>query len=495
MEPSISSYLSQALNDVMHFLPALSVEMALVTGLVCGIILAILPGTRGQQLLPYWTGLVILAGLAQLWVLEESALAIGMLSNAPSGRWIQGMSLCVALVLLYPFSQDIRLQSEPEQRRGERYLLILSLLLGASLLLRATHFLMAYLGLEMVSISSYVLVAFTRREGRSAEAGTKFFIYGAFSSGFFLYGISWIYGLTGTLSLTDPAFATGLAAAGPALWVMPVGLVFVGILFKLGAFPFHFWMPDAWEGSTYPVNALLSVVPKAAILIFMIGVIQPLIPLDGFEFIRWLLGLLAMVSMTWGNLAALRQVHMRRLLAYSGVAHSGFLLMAMAIATPESFQAAMFYLSVYAVMNIAIFLMADGFHRGLGHARWQEWEGRGRLFPWATAALAIILASLTGLPPSAGFIAKWLLFISALQISSPLMISLVITGALNTVLALAYYMVIPSRMVFRPTPEGDKAAAEFPGYEWTLGLILGIVLLVGGIWGFDKVLDIFANWF
>lgn len=447
-----------------------------------------------RLVLPLWTAAILMILLGSLAVNGGSEqVSDGWLVSDEMSRWFQGISTIVALLLIYPFTQDIRLNSEEDQQKGERYIFILSLLLGVFILLRANQLILAYLGLEIISISSYILVSFTRRESRTAEAGVKFFIYGATSSGFFLYGISWLYGLTGTLEFLSPEFVAGLNAS--THWLLPSGLFLVGVLFKLGAFPMHAWMPDAWEGSTYPVSALLSILPKTAALIFLIRITEVLMMVEGFETFRWILAILAMVSMTWGNLAALRQVHMRRLLAYSGVAHSGFLLMVVAIATPQSFRVGMFYLTIYAVMNLAIFLMADGFHRGMGHARWQEWEGRGRLFPWATASLAIILASLTGLPPSGGFIAKWLLFISAIEFPTPLMITLVIVGALNTVLALAYYMIIPSRMVFRPTPEGDKAANKFPAYEWAMGMSLGLFLLVTGIWGFDMLLGIFSSWF
>ncbi len=494
MDTQNTTYLSQAIDFVIGNLPGLYLEAILIVGIVIALFMTVLPD-KIRRLLPIWTAIVLTAIVGGLFFTggEGAGESTGWLVSDEMSRWFQGVSTVVALLLIYPFTQDLRLNSEPDQQKGERYVLILSLLLGVFILLRANQFILAYLGFELISISSYVLVSFTRREGRTAEAGVKFFIYGATSSGFFLYGISWLYGLTGTLEFLSPEFVEGLAASGN--WLLPAGLSLVGVLFKLGAFPMHAWMPDAWEGSTYPVNALLSVLPKTAALIFLIRLTEGLIPLEGFEVFRWVLAILAMVSMTWGNLAALRQVHMRRLLAYSGVAHSGFLLMVVAIATPQSFRVGMFYLTMYAVMNLAIFLMADGFHRGMGHARWQEWEGRGRLFPWATAALAIILASLTGLPPSGGFIAKWLLFISAIEFPAPLMVTLVIVGALNTVLALAYYMIIPSRMVFRPTPEGDKAANQFPAYEWVMGMVLGIFLLVTGIWGFDLLLGIFSSWF
>lgn len=494
MDTVNATYLSRAIDFVIDSLPGLQLEAILIVGIVIALVMTVLPHSA-RRLVPAWTTIVLTALLAVLFFSAEGMQENprGWLISDEMSRWFQGVSTVVALLLVYPFTQDIRLNSESDQQKGERFVLILSLLLGVFILLRANQFILAYLGIELISISSYILVAFTRREGRTSEAGVKFFIYGATASGFFLYGISWLYGLTGTLEFLSPQFIEGLATSGN--WLLPAGLLLVGVLFKLGAFPMHAWMPDAWEGSTYPVNAILSILPKTAALIFLIRLTEGFIALEGFETFRWILAILAMVSMTWGNLAALRQVHMRRLLAYSGVAHSGFLLMAVAIATPQSFRVGMFYLTMYAVMNLAIFLMADGFHRGMGHARWQEWEGRGRLFPWATAALAIILAALTGLPPSGGFIAKWFLFISAIEFPSPLMVSLLIVGALNTVLALAYYMIIPSRMVFRPTPEGDKAANQFPAYEWAMGMALGIFLLVTGIWGFDLLLSIFSSWF
>lgn len=492
MNPFMAIPLSESIEFALNAISGILAEAILVLGIVIGLIIAVLPG-KSRLTLPWVTAAILLSCLAAVWNQTTAGSQTGWLVSDEMSRWFQAVSIVVSLLLLYPFSQDLRIHSESDQRKGELYVLILSTLLGVFLLLRANQFILAYIGIELISISSYILVSYTRRETRTAEAGVKFFLYGATASGFFLYGVSWLYGLGGGLEFLNPSYTIALASSGA--WVFPACLILIGLLFKLGSFPMHAWMPDAWEGSTYPVNTFLSILPKTAALIFLIRWTVVVSNLPSFETYRWILVLLSIVSMTWGNLAALRQIHMRRLLAYSGVAHAGFLLMAVAIATPQGFRAAMFYLTIYAVMNLAIFLMADGFHRGMGHARWQEWEGRGRLFPWATASLAIILASLTGLPPSGGFIAKWLLFISALEFPSPLMITLVIAGTLNTVLALAYYMIIPSRMVFRPTPQGDQAARQFPAYEWGMGMILGIILLISGIWGFDRMLGLFSSWF
>ena len=493
MEPNSAIYLRHAIFEALDTLAALHAEATLAFGLVLALILSLLPGQRARMLLPLWITLTLFTALAQLFFLDAPAQESQMLRDSMAARWTQGLCLISTLLLLPSFARDKRLQSEPDQQGGERYVLLLGLLLGAFLLIRAKQVMIAYLGLELISIASYVLIGFTRREPRSAEASLKFFLYGAFASGFFLYGSSWLYGLTQTLSLEEGAFRAGLEAAGQGLWLLPMGLMLIGLLFKLAAFPLHFWMPDAWEAGTYPVAGLLAVVPKVATTFFLLNLFEVL-PQEGTLSLRWMTGILAVVSMTWGNLAALRQVHMRRLLAYSGVAHAGFLLMALAIHSPAGNRAGLFYLTVYALMNPAMFLMAEGFHRGLGHARWQEWEGRGRLFPWGTAALAVILASLTGLPPTAGFIAKWMLFLSALEQADSLSWMLVGVGTLNTVLALAYYLIIPSRMVFRPSPSGDKRAEEFPRYEMVAGLGLAGLLLVGGIWGFDKILSLMTAW-
>ncbi len=493
MEPNSAIYLRHAIFEALDTLTALHAEAILAFGMVLTLCLSLMPRQRARRLLPGWTALTLLATLVQLFLLDPPVHESHLLRESLAARWAQGLCLLSTLLMLPSFARDIRLQSEADQQGGERYVLLLGMLLGAFLLIRAKHLMVAYLGLELISIASYILIGFTRREPRSAEASLKFFLFGAFASGFFLYGSSWLYGLTQTLSLEEGAFHAGLEAAGPGMWLLPLVLMLVGLLFKLAAFPLHFWMPDAWEAGTYPVAGILAVVPKVAATFFLLGMFQVL-PQEGMLPLRWLVALLAVVSMTWGNLAALRQVHMRRLLAYSGVAHAGFLLMALAIHSPAGNRAGLFYLTVYALMNPAMFLMAEGFHRGLGHARWQEWEGRGRLFPWGTAALAVILASLTGLPPTAGFIAKWMLFLSALEQADTLAWVLVGVGTVNTVLALAYYLIIPSRMVFRPSPSGDRRAEEFPRYEMVAGLSLAGLLLLGGIWGFDRILSLMTNW-
>lgn len=495
MEPSLIQLLPERISQSLAGLRGLQAEWILAGTLLLVLLLSLLRSPLAGRARRILTGAGLLAATLVVWTLPARPWPGGFLLADPQGSWIQGLVFLTAAAILPGIHRDLRLPRVVEQTRGEFYLLILGVVLGAALLSRTAHIVMAYLGLELISLCSYVLVSFTRREARSAEAGTKFFIYGAFASGFFLYGASWLYGLTGTLDLTNPAFAAGLQEHAEISWLLPAALMLVGLLFKLGAFPFHFWMPDAWEGSTYPVNAILSVVPKGATLVFLMRWWQVMGTVDADGYLRWLLGAIAILSMTWGNLAALRQQHLRRLLAYSGMAHAGFMLMSVTLGPGPGYRAAIFYLSIYMIMNTAAFLMASGFHEGIGHARWQEWTGWGRAYPWGMAVFAVLLASLTGIPPTAGFIAKWYLFLAAIEAGTdPLALALLIAGALNTVLGLAYYLAIPSRMVFRKSAERQPIPGGFPAFALSFGALASILLLVLGVWGFDKILSYFGSW-
>ena len=340
--------------------------------------------------------------------------------------------------------------------RGEFYALLLAATLASLLLIAANDLAMLYLALEMLSLSSYVLVAYMKGDRMSNEASLKYLLFGAASTGAMLYGLSLIYGLTGTtrLSAIQQALAAGLSDANALTLYVAVVFVVAGFGFKTAVVPFHFWCPDAYEGAPTPVTAYLSVVPKAAgfaILtrFFFAGLSTPL--MSAWELapsVNWpaLLMVLSALTMTVGNVAALTQTNMKRLLAYSSIAHAGYVLMGVVALSANGAAGVLVYLLSYVVMNLGAFLVVLLVHKHENTFDLRDYPGLLRRSPWLTAAMSVFLLSLMGIPPLVGFVGKFYVFAAVIERGSSYYWFAVV-GALNAAIAAFYYMRILKTMV------------------------------------------------
>lgn len=353
--------------------------------------------------------------------------------------------------------------------RGEWFALLLSLVLGANLMAAATDLLTAYVALEFVSILSYLLTGLSRHGRRASEAALKYAIYGGVATGALLYGFSLLFGLS--LSTDLAAIRVAVASAPPLTIAVTGTLCLAGFAFKMAVVPFHMWCPDAYQGAPTPIAALFSVVPKAAGFAlayrFLVGGSHAGGHVAGVA--GWLgdvgpagtwtlvLAALAAATMTVGNLAALVQTDVKRLLAYSSIAHAGTILMALAVGSDQACEAMLLYLGVYLFMNLAAFLVVIAVtERGVGESL-DDLKGLGRRTPVAAFCLIVALFSLTGLPPTAGFVAKYAIFAVVIRRGidgggSPLFI-LALVGVLNTVVSLVYYAKIIRLVTFEPPTE------------------------------------------
>ena len=379
----------------------------------------------------------------------------------------------------------------PRERYGEYLILLLCLTLGLMLLVSAQNLLMIFLAIELISLPSYVLTGFRRGDRRTSEAALKYVIYGAAASGLMLYGFSLIYGLTGTLALAE--IGPGLVAAADGSLPAQLGVAIAALLsiagfgFKVAAVPFHMWCPDVYEGAPTPFVAFLSVAPKAAGLA---ALLRFLVVGYGFQdgffgagAFPWqaLIGVMAIATMTIGNLAALPQDNVKRLLAYSSIAHAGYLLMGIAAGTPDAMRALMLYLPIYLIMNMGAFLAIMAVRARTGSESIEAYRGLGSTSPWLAAGLAIFLFSLVGIPPFAGFIAKFYLFLAVLRTELPFFYFLALVAVLNSVVSLFYYARIVKAM-FLEQPEG--AAAHWRPDPASAGILaaLAVPTLILGIW-------------
>ena len=362
-----------------------------------------------------------------------------------------------------------------ERKQGPYYLLILLATLGMMLMAAGNELIIVFLGLELMSLSLYVLAGYFRESPASSEAGMKYLLLGAFASAFFLYGIALIYGGAGTTSVPEIAEAIAAPNKSPLL-LAGMFLLIVGFGFKVAIVPFHQWAPDVYEGAPTTIAAFISAGPKAAGFAAFLRIFMEALPNLQVEWSGVLI-VLAMLTMTVGNIVAIAQTNIKRMLAYSSIAHAGYVLIGLAAANNEGISSAMLYLLIYCVMNIGAFgavilaKTADGESLLIS-----DYAGLGLRKPLLAMFMTVMLLSLAGFPPTAGFVGKFYIFKSAVQAGH---IWLVIVGAINTAISAFYYLRVVVTMYMRE-PEEEL---EFSPYASTLviGLIIASigVLLIG----------------
>ena len=359
---------------------------------------------------------------------------------------------------------------------GEFYSLLLLAAVGAMIMACSTDVLPLFLGLELLSIPLYVLNAFLRRVPISVEAGLKYFIVGAFASAFVVYGIALLYGATASTDLVT--IGERIAATGALSPVVAIGLAMVigGFAFKLALFPFHGWAPDVYQGGPTPVTAFLSVVPKGAALVALLRIV------DGADLMgvsdRWIVaaGLIAVGSMTLGNVVAIVQRDIKRMLAYSGIAHMGYAMVAVIVAGPEGGAAVLVYLAAYTLMNIGAFAaVAVMSERENEPHLISDLAGQGWKRPVVALALAICLFSLAGVPPFIGFAGKFVVFRAAVNSG---LVWLAVLGVLNSLISAFYYLRVVYVMYMQPLPRREPGFA--PAFSITAAAAvsaIGVVIL------------------
>lgn len=360
--------------------------------------------------------------------------------------------------------------------RGELFVLMLFSLLGMMVMMSAASFVTLYLGLELMSLSLYALVALHRGDAKAAESAMKYFVLGALASGMLLYGLSMVYGATGSLDIDGVAQMTFSGAANRTLLVF--GLVFVvsGIAFKLGAVPYHMWVPDVYQGAPTPITLLIGTAPKLAALAFTLRVLGT--ALQGVEF-DWqgMLVVISLLSMILGNVIAIAQTNLKRMLAYSTIANMGYMLMGFLAGDLNGFSAAMFYSITYVLTTLVSFgvillLSREGFECD----QLDDLKGLNQRSPWWTLMMALTMFSLAGLPPTVGFYAKFTVIEAAVDVQ---LVWLAVAAVLTSVVGAFYYLRIVKLMYFDDPV--DQAPIHAPRDARTLLSANGLALLALGI--------------
>ncbi len=491
---------NENLRSALWFRP----EMALTFGTLFLFVIDLFWRKSAARVAYLATGTLLVLGLAAVLLAQQpahaQALFNGMVANDAFAIFFKWLFLGAAALTVLVAAQG---KDFPPARIGEFFALLVAIVLGMFMMASATDLLMVYLSIELVSMVSYVLAGYRKGDRKAAEGSLKYVIYGGVASGVMLFGMSYLYGLTGTTSilalghriLLVQASGASLAATRIAL-VVAIVFVTAGIGYKVAAVPWHMWCPDVYEGAPTPFTAFLSVGPKAAgfalaLRFFHSAFTVPGAPgfADALSGIPWpaVVGVISAVTMTLGNLTALGQTNLKRLLAYSSIAHAGYTLMGLSAVSGRGIQAVMIYMLVYVVMNVGAFIVVILVAEATGSESILDYKGLARRHPLAAVTFAIFLFSLTGLPPFAGFAGKWYLFYAVFErIDGPgggWYAILALVGALNTAVSLYYYMRIV-RAMFIDLPYVENPAPIRPrvGYQLLLGAASAFILVFGVWW-------------
>ncbi|HZM40662.1 MAG TPA: NADH-quinone oxidoreductase subunit N, partial [Acidimicrobiales bacterium] len=353
--------------------------------------------------------------------------------------------------------------AEGDYAEGEYYFLLLSSILGMLVMASARDLITIFVALEMLSIPAYLLAGWRKRDRKGNEAGVKYYLMGVFASGVLLYGMSLVYGVAGSTKLVDIGEAL---ATGDSIPMITLAVVFciAGFGFKVSAVPFHTWAPDTYEGSPTPITAFLSVSSKAAGFVALLELI-----VIGFagqtEVVRPLIWVLAVLSMTIGNVVALRQTNLVRMLAYSGISQAGFILAPLAVVGQigsTTLTSVVTYLLIYAAMNLGAFTVVMAVARRTGSAEITSFGGLFNYAPALAVLMSVFLFSLAGIPPLGGWLAKFVAFRAVVDAGTGWAYGLAVVMAINSVIALAYYANVAKEMWMNPAPDGDHTPVRVP---------------------------------
>jgi NADH-quinone oxidoreductase subunit N len=492
--PNISALLNNVTDSLSLFRPELCLAVLFLLVLACDLVYCNNRGRACRMLTCAGLLLVLVANWGEYIETDDNVVFLfnGSLilhhSNIVLKMIIDAVAL--AVVLFLPWDDQLRKHGKG---LGDAYSIITASVLGLHVMVMSSTLLSIFLSVEMVSIASYLLVAYRTESGFSAEAGLKYVLFGMAASAVMLYGISLFYGLSGTLNLFDGGLITHLQQADTALVTLAVILILAGIGFKLSVVPLHFWVPDVYQGAATPVTAYLSTLPKIAGFGLLVSFLTPFIANPVWKQVDFtmLLSVAGIITMIAGNFAAIWQQNVKRLLAYSGIGHTGFALMAVVTFSAQGIKALNFYLAVYAVANLGALMLASYFANTMKAENLDEYKGLGFKYPVASVCFVILLISLTGIPVSAGFNAKVIVFSAVYAVyqqgHNVTLLALLATGAVTTVVSLFYYIKIPLYLFLKKQGAGSH---EYPPHKKLLAMviILSAIVVVLGIFP-----DLLAN--
>ena len=463
MPPGIST------SDFYYILPELVLTAGALLVLVADVLLP-KPARGGLA----WVAILALgATLASLVPFAHTHVEVahGLIAVDQFALFFKVIFLVAAIMTVLMSTRYLEIEGAPA---GEYYFLILCATLGMMVMAGGIDLVTILIGLETMAVSFYILAGFIKPNQRSNEAAVKYFLLGAFSLGILLYGMSLMYGLSGTTNLRPMALALVGQERDPRL-VLAVILVVAGIGFKIAAVPFHMWAPDVYEGAPTPVTAFISVGSKAASFAMLIRIFLEGLPSMSADW-RLLFEVLAIITMTVGNIAAVTQTNIKRILAYSSIAHAGYLLIGIVAGTSRGVTAMMIYLFIYSFMQIGAFAIVVMLHRlDVVGDELKDFSGLASRHPFAAFAMLLFMLSLGGIPPTAGFMGKLWLFGAAIESGY---VWLAVIGVLNSAISLYYYIRIVVFMYLKKDTMGSEPTAN-PALTLALGLAVVATIALG----------------
>jgi len=490
--PTLPGAINEALGSIAYFMPEIYLAILFILVLVTDLLF----GRESEKL----CRIIACAGLLLIARQDYRQIELLFVSGQVNGHFFFTEMLLLThtaidfkliidvlafAVLLYS-GWDNKLSSHPKGL-SDLYSIAVGSVFGLHLMTMAVNLLSIYLSIEMVSIASYLMVAYRSENAFSAEAGLKYVLFGAACSAIMLYGISLLYGFGGSLNLFTGNLVYGMMQVNPAAVSVALFLVLIGVGFKLSFVPMHFWVPDVYEGAPTPVTAWLSTLPKIAGFALLLNFLKPFIYFPNwtaFDF-RFYLAIIGTITMIAGNFAAVMQKNVKRMLAYSSIGHTGFALMAVVTYLPASLSALSFYLAIYGLANVGALALASYFANVAQAENLDGYRGLGLKYPAASVCFVIVLVSLTGLPITAGFNAKLLVFSATYGFyqanHNPLLLTLMITGALATVVSLFYYIKIPLNLFLRKTKDAI-IVTEKPYKIVFFSIVVCVLIILLGLW-------------
>jgi NADH-quinone oxidoreductase subunit N len=453
-------------SDFYYILPELVLTAGALLVLVADVLLP-----RGSRALSWVTLLVLAATMASLvpFASTHREVANGLLAVDGFALFFKIVFILAAIITVLMSVSYLEIEGASP---GEYYFLILCATLGMMIMAAGIDLITIFIGLETMAVSFYILTGFIKPSQRSNEAAVKYFLLGAFSLGILLYGMSLMYGLSGTTHLRAMAFDP--LRRDPRL-VLAVILVVAGVGFKIAAVPFHMWAPDVYEGAPTPVTAFLSVGSKAASFAMLLRIFVEGLPAMSADW-RLLFEALSIVTMTVGNIAALTQTNLKRMLAYSSIAHAGYVLIGVVAGTPRGISAMLIYLLIYAFMQLGAFaIIVMMRRRDVVGDELKDLSGLSFRHPFAAFAMLLFMLSLGGIPPTAGFMGKFWLFSAAIDAGY---YGLAVIGVLNSAVSLYYYARIIVFMYLKKEAIGSEPTAS-PSLAVALAVAIAATLLLG----------------
>jgi len=465
---------------------ALAPEIVLAVGICVVLLVDLFVEERRRWITSTLSGFVLLGAFLPVVTL---AVVGDDVRSMFDGRYVVDEYALVlkALFLLAGYVVVLLSSNEIEEggyHQGEYYVLLLTSVLGMVMMASARDLISVFVALEFLSIPAYMLAAWNKRNSRSNEAGVKYYLLGVFASAVMLYGMSLLFGVTGTTLLTELGDRITGDGRFDAVETLGVAFVIVGFAFKISAVPFHAWAPDTYEGAPTPVTAFLSVGSKAAGFVALLTLVYVAFPLaeDVYQPLFWVL---AALTMTVGNVLALRQTNIVRMLAYSSISQGGFILMPLAVAGVEesseaALRAVIVYLLIYAATNLGAFAVVIAVSRKTRSGEISSFGGLFSYAPGMGALMTIFLASLTGIPPLGGWFGKFGAFRAVLEADNGWGYSIAVIAAVNTVIAAAYYMSVLREIWMKPVPDGDVTPIRTPpSLQAALLLTTGATIVLG----------------